>query len=386
MGSVGAINRQTRRMVVAFALVAAMIVASFLPTLAWAAQLSDRSVAVDSSKIGKTGVTYNIKFDQATNADAVVIQFCTNTPLIGEFCDAPGGMVVTGATAGTGVTAITSATGSTIKLTKAGATEDLTITGITNPAARGTVYARILTYVDSTAAGAYTVDEDTNKAIGTPVDQGSVAIAFTDDIEVSGAVLETLTFCVSRTDLTSTNCTIGYNAPVLTLGEDDGNGVVALSSSKVSTGDIYTKISTNAVKGAVVSLKSTAGVNQPGNVPCAGLALAGTGACNIAAAGTTGTFGDASPDAKFGVKLKLPDTNDNSDGNGIIALDSNYDTSDYRLDGAAAIGTYGDAIYTTNGGYANNRNVMLTFGAKSAANTPAGKYSAAISLIATGTF
>lgn len=378
-------NRQAGRMVVAIALLAATVVSSFLPAVAWAAQLSDRSVAVDSSKIGKEDVTYNIKFDQATNAGAVVIQFCTNTPLIGEFCDAPADMDVTGATAGTGVTAISSATGSTIKLTKAGGTEDLTITGITNPSAKGTVFARILTYVDATAALSYNVDDDSS-ALGTPIDQGSVAIAFTDDIEVSGAVLEALTFCVSKTELTGTNCTTGYSAPVLTLGEDVGDGVIALSPTKVSTGDVYTKISTNALKGAVVSLKSTAGVNQPGNVPCAGLALAGTGACNIAATGTSGTFGDASPEAKFGVKLTLPATNDNSDGNGIIALDSNYDTSDYRLDGSAAIGTYGDAIFTTNGGYANNRNVMLTFGAKSAANTPAGKYSAAINLIATGTF
>ncbi|MGB4957232.1 MAG: hypothetical protein WBO49_02180 [Candidatus Saccharimonas sp.] len=355
-----------------------LVLAVVAPAFASAAQLTERSIALSSSSKAATGVSYNIKFTQGTNQGAVVIQFCTNSPLIGEFCDAPSGMVVSGATAGAGVTAVSSTdnTTATIKLTKSGATGDLTLTGITNPSAAGTVFARILTYADDTAANSYVVT-DSASALGSPVDQGAVAIAFTDTVAVSGAVLEALTFCVSGTALTGSGCA-GSTSPVLTLGEDVGDGTKALIPTATSTGNVYTRISTNAVSGAIVSLKSTAGDNS--GTPCGGLALNGTGACSIAAAGTTGSFANGA--GKFGVKIAAPA--DSADGE--IRLASNYDADDYRLDGAAVIGTYGDPIFNTNGGYANDRNTTLTFGATSANNTPAGKYSTSISLVATGTF
>ncbi len=359
-----------------------LVLAAVAPAFASAAQLTTRSAALSSSSKAATDVSYNFKFTASTAEDEVVIQFCTNSPLIGEFCDAPAGMVLTGATAGTGVTSIISKTGSTLKLTApvSAGTNDMTVTGITNPSGVGTVYARILTYATGGAAG-YTVT-NLASALGSPVDQGSVAIAITDSIAVSGAVLEALTFCVSGLDISADVDCDNATAPVLKLGEDVGDGTLALSPTKRSTGSVYTKLSTNAVSGAVVSLKSTAGVN-PGPTPCAGLALNGTGACGIAAAGTSTTFTDASPEAKFGLIVAAPASDPE---NGTIGIASNYSATDYHLDGAAVIGTYGDPLYNTSGGYANNRNVTLTFGAKSANNTPAGKYSTAISLIATGTF
>lgn len=357
-----------------------LVLAVVAPAFASAAQLTERSIALSSSSKAATGVSYNIKFTQGTNQGAVVIQFCTNSPLIGEFCDAPSGMVVSGATAGAGVTAVsgTDNTTATIKLTKSGATGDLTLTGITNPSAAGTVFARILTYADDTAANSYVVT-DSASALGSPVDQGAVAIAFTDTVAVSGAVLEALTFCVSGADISADTDCANSTSPVLTLGDDVGNGVIALSPDNISTGDVFTKLSTNAVGGAIVSLKSTGGTSN-----CAGLALNGTGDCNIAAAGTSNSF--LAGAGKFGVKLTLPTTNDNSDSKGIIGVATGYDTSDYRFDGTNVVGTYGDPLYNTSGGGVSNKDTKLTFGATAAPNTPAGKYSTSISLIATGTF
>lgn len=48
--------------------------------------------------------------------------------------------------------------------------------------------------------------------------------------------------------------------------------------------------------------------------------------------------------------------------------------------------TYGDQFLTTSGAPALNKNMTLTFGASAANNTPAGSYSADLSLIATGKF
>lgn len=374
-------DRHTRAVAAAVGLLLATLAPAVAPVFVSAAQLTDRSLELDSSSAGATGVRYHFKFTAAATAGAAVVQFCSNTPLIGEYCDTPTGFTAAGATNVSGITAISSATASTVKITKSitAAEMEFVLGGITNPSSTGTIYARILTYADASAADTYAVT-DSSSTLGSPIDQGSVAIAITSTVAVSGDVLEALTFCVSGSDLTGTDCATGYSAPILTLGKNVGNGVIALDPSELSERDVFTKISTNAIGGAVVSLKSTAGVDDQED-PCAGLALYGTGNCNIAAAGTSGTF--AAGTAKFGVKLTLPVDNST---NGTIAVETNYDTSDYRLDGAAAIGTYGDTIYNTSGGSANNLNTKLTFAASSTAATPAGRYSANISLIATGTF
>ena len=366
-------SRRAGRIATTAALLVATIVPSFAPALASAAQITDRSVALSSSSVNATGVSYLFTFT-ADNASAggIAVEFCSNTPLIGEACTAPGNgftVATAGVTGGT-VQGTWTANRAFVDKAVASGVNTFTLTGVVNPSVASTLYARIVTY--DTAANA---DDYQSEALGSGViDQGSVAFAITSGVEVSGAVLEALTFCVSGTELTGTDCATGYSAPVLTLGKDVGGGVIALDSSELSTGDVYTKISTNAVGGAVVSLKSTAGTGS-----CAGLALYGTGACNIAAAGTTGTF--AANEAKFGVALETL-----AGGDGTIAIETPYHATEYRFDGANIVSTYGDPIYNTSGGSANNKNTKLTFAASSTAATPAGKYSTAISLIATGTF
>lgn len=369
-------SRRAGRIATTAALLVATIVPSFAPALASAAQITDRSVALSSSSVNATGVSYLFTFT-ADNASAggIAVEFCSNTPLVGEACTAPGnGFTVNPSNNGnvTGGTKYGTWTANRAFITKsvASGVNTFTLTGATNPSVASTLYARVVTYDTDAHAGAY---DSENLGTGV-VDNGSVAFAITNNVEVSGAVLEALTFCVSGTELTGTDCATGYSAPVLTLGKDVGGGVIALDSSELSTGDVYTKISTNAVGGAVVSLKSTAGTGS-----CAGLALYGTGACNIAAAGTTGTF--AANEAKFGVALETL-----AGGDGTIAIETPYHATEYRFDGANIVSTYGDPIYNTSGGSANNKNTKLTFAASSTAATPAGKYSTAISLIATGTF
>ena len=79
-------NRQAGRMVVAVALLAATIVSSFLPALAWAAQATERSITMGSSAPSATNVGYQINFKAVGAAGAVAVEFCSNTPLIGEAC------------------------------------------------------------------------------------------------------------------------------------------------------------------------------------------------------------------------------------------------------------------------------------------------------------
>lgn len=362
-----------------------LVFAAVVPAFASAEQLTSRSVALSSSSKAATGVNYTIGFTADSAAGAAVVQFCSNSPLIGEFCDTPAGFTAAGATAGTGTTSVDDASASTVKITKtitAGAMS-FEIGGITNPSAAGTIYARILTYTDAAAAATYSVDDSTTSTLGSPIDQGSAALAITDTVGVSAAVRESLIFCVSGEGAGATNpitasCGGTLVAPVLTLGNEVETDVFALDSSSVYTGDIYTQISTNAIGGAVVSLKSS-------TTGCGGLALNGTGACNIPAAGAAGNVVAAT--AGFGVKTGAT----NTDTDGTIQAVGSYDNTNYRLnwvtgDASGVTGPYGDPILDTDGDPASNKDMKLTFGATASNNTPAGKYSADISLIATGTF
>jgi len=367
------------------ALVAAvmLLLATIVPALVSAAQVTERSIALSSSSANADDVVYNVGFTAVAGAGAFVVEFCDNTSLLGEACDPPVGFDVSDATVSGSFTKNTDettenrfvATGTI----SAGVTS-FTLTGVDNPTATGPLYARIVTYANEAASELYDSADP-----GTHVDDGGVAMSITNTVGVSAAVLESMTFCVAKNTI-SANCDLTSNpAPTLELGEDVGDGVIALSSADLSTGDIFTQISTNAATGAIVNLKSNA-------EDCGGLLRAGAPtACDIAPAGITGTFDFGT--AKFGVKV----AND-TDPTGVTpagtfraATGSAYDDTNYRLNGAAdnlsgVTSTYGDPFLDTDGAPINNRNMKLTFAASIANNTPAGKYSADLSLIATGKF
>lgn len=375
-------NQRNGRLATLAALSVATLGQAFMPALVSADQVSDRSVSLSSAVKDATDVTYNVTFTPVTSAAAFVVEFCSNSPLIGEACTAPADMDASGAgtsTAGAAISTTTAATANkvavTATLTNAVATT-VAIDHIDNPSAAGTVYARIVTY-DTDAHTANYASTDVGAGA---VDQGSVALSITDNMSVSGAVLESLEFCISAVTLDS-NCA-NATTPTLSIGETTGT-VKALTTEAVSTGTVYTLLSTNAVGGAVVSLKSSA-------ANCGGLILAGkTGAtgCNITP--LTAAAADFKGTAKFGVKLGADITDA---GSGALTHEGTYNDTTYYMgyDSSATPATgvtsvYGDPVFSS-AGYANKLPMSLTFGASVAPNTPAGRYSADLGLIATGTF
>lgn len=382
------VDKRKGYLVAAFALVVAFIV----PALAFAAQVTERSIALSSASAGATGVEYTVNFTPEGAAGAFVVDFCNDSPLIGATCTQPAGMVVTGADSATsGVTDVTGA-GHQIIVTKplvADEAQSVVVTGITNPTSAGPLYARIVTFADAAAAADYTSTDPDNDGATPYIDNGGVAMSITPTIGVSGAVLESMTFCVSGAAIDE-GCTGTLTAPVLKLGATVG-GVVALDSSQVYTGVIQTQISTNAAAGAIVSLKS-------GAASCGGLIRAGATAvtgCGITPNTTTTDI--VAGEAKFGLKTgtaAAAGDGENSSGT-LRPYDSGtgafYSSSVFRLNyvGTNATGitsTYGDPVLDTNGAPVNNMGMPLTFGASAANDTAAGLYSADLSLIATGKF
>lgn len=379
MNSFRLFERQTRLLVVAAGLILATIVPVVVSVVVSAAQLTERSIAVTSASRGATNVSYEIKFTSVEEAGAFVVNFCSDTPIIGQACAAPAGFKVDDATtATTDFTTVDAGNdlpaNTVIVEGEIGAEDEITVVldGVNNPTAAGPLYARIVTF--NTAANA---ENYTPTAPGSGrVDDGGAAIAITDTIGVSGAVLETMTFCVSADEI-SDDCT-DLEAPVLALGEDVGT-TKALTSSVVSTGSLFTQISTNAASGAVISLKSNA-------LDCGGLLRAGAlTACDIAPAQDSDI---AQGEAKFGVKTTAA-----TGGEGTLqpVSTSVYNPTTFALsytigNSTGVTSTFGDLFLDTAGAPANNKNMELIFGASVGNNTPAGLYSADLSFIATGKF
>ena len=157
-------------LLVAFAVILAF--ASLLPLLGVdtvnAAQVTTRSITMSSSVNAATGVDYDVSFDIGSShtVGSIAIQFCSNSPIIGDSCTAPGGtFTVDTATeaAGAGndlgtpgtytkdetetvanrfVAAVDTASADT-----AGDTARIVLSGVTNPStANTTFYARVFTY------------------------------------------------------------------------------------------------------------------------------------------------------------------------------------------------------------------------------------------------
>ena len=378
-------NRQTGSIIALVAMVAAVVA----PTIVSAAQLTERSVELSNSSKASTDVSYTVNFTTAGAAGGFVIDFCDDTPLIGEACNAPAGFSASAATsATTNFTGVTAVDANTLKVV--GASGAMTTPGaisvvldhIDNPTAVGPIYARIVTYDTSAHLANYTAADNLG---ANTVDEGSAAINITDSIGVSAAVLESMLFCVSGQAIAQDCAGASSHAPTLKLGETTGS-VVALSASAVSHGDIFTQISTNAVSGAVVRLKSSA-------LGCGGLVRAGApSSCDILPAQHVDL---AAGTATFGVKVSsAASTVGDSAANGAYqpVTGSGYNTSTYALNyngtdqSTGVTSPYGDPFLDTNSAPVNNKNVTLTFGASINNSTPAGTYSADLGLIATGKF
>ncbi len=364
-----------------------------MPVVAGAEQVTLRSIAPTSSIAGVDDTTYEVKFTAPTAAGAVVVDFCSgdDSPLYGEDCTIPDGFSLSGATVPTtdytdeGVLTGDKAIRVTSSITQ-GEAVSFEINNVDNPADEGTIYARIVTFDTPTNANLYV----SNAVNAGKLDDGGIAMSFTKGIGVSGTILESMTFCVAGETIDASCTKSGggaLSAPTVKLGQTVGDQVV-LDAEDVYEGTIYTQISTNAASGAVINLKSsTAG--------CGGLARPGAGAistrCGI---GPALAAGINNGDALFGVKIGTVGAAATGTNFGTIRAFNNsayYNNSAFKfnyvaLDASGVTSTYGDPFLDTNDAPVSNMNMPVIFGATAANNTPAGRYSADLSMVATGKF
>jgi hypothetical protein len=375
----GRISNTLKRFAAGLTAVMLMVVSNagvFTDPLASAAgQVADRSIKISDSRASNTGTSYLVTFTPFTTAgQSLVIDFCSNSPIIGSTCTAPAGFTAASAsfTAGTGTTnwALGTLTANTVKVTKntganLGTTAvSFTLGGVTNPSATGTYYARIYTYADIAYGGGTPYTSAT--ALGSYVDYGGFALSTSTAVSVTATIMETLTFCVSK--VAPGNGCSGTTAPNLVLGH--GSPLI-LDFTAIDSDGAYTQISSNAATGVAVNMKTTntcTGLSRDAGVTCP---IPGKGAFGTVAAGT----------AFFGLNV--------ANGTGCIGsvtANVNYGTTagSYGM-GTNTTSTYGDTIQGSTSAVANV-NSLLTFAATASTVTPAGVYTATEILIATGTF
>lgn len=372
----------------ALALTAAVTVPSLVST-ASAGQFTDRQVMLSSSVPSSTGNTYQASFKPTSTATigGLVVDFCANTPIIGDTsCTYPAGLnlggtpavtvggVAAGGTwvsngiqggAGAGQSQAVRVTNTTaVAPTGVGTDITVTITGVTNPSTTGTFYVRLMSF--DTAANANSAYSPTGTTRGSTFtgqrDYGGAAVSTANQIDVTARVMETLTFCASTAD-PGTGCT-GTNSPSFTLGHGPN---LVLDSTAVDTASIFTQTSTNASSGATVRLNS--------NRTCGGLSSDNGATCGIAARGALAAITNGQ--AVFGVRTAT---------SGAMTADPTYaHATNYAMDQAEVSSTYGSPILSSNTQLSNVENT-LTFGASAATTTPAGLYTAQLNLVATGTY
>ncbi len=258
-----------------------LVLASLVPILAQQKAgayglITAREIKMSSSASGAStagqDVTYDTSFvvPSAGNIGGLVIDFCANSPIIGDTCTVPTGFNTNDATLAianqTGIAdwiidvADSTATQITLTRTAANVTAATTVSfdlgaagaadGITNPTnSNTTFYARILTFTTSAGALSYT---STAPGAEPPLAHaGGVAMSTASQITVTSKVQERLTFCVYTSAANFADCT-AVSGTAVALG--DTNGVLSDAGPFVDKNAKY-NVSTNASNNVTIRAK-----------------------------------------------------------------------------------------------------------------------------------
>ncbi|MGF7229408.1 MAG: hypothetical protein ACQR33_05520 [Candidatus Saccharibacteria bacterium] len=382
-------NHSIRRVVYGFSALA-LAVAALVPALAGhasAAQITSRSIEMSSSTQGATA-TYSVTYTPSgtTSTAGIVVDFCDNDPIIGDTsCTFPTGFDVltsptvtfTSGITTTGWTAAGVQGGAgaghfqTLKLSNSGAPTvagtaiNFTIAGVINPTTvNHSFYARIVTFDTTANMANYTVSTTTRAATFTGmVDYGGIALSTGSVINITARVMESLAFCVYKSAC--------GDDPSMTIGHGANN---ILDATAVNTGNALFSISTNAQTGAFIRWKGAVPTSGANTIPSVNSASSASAPSTITAG--TAAFGLAVPSGTLGTNITVPAGSAAYGGNG---------TTTFGMYTTGVTSTYGDIVAQLSGPV-NNSVTTVTFGATASNTTPAGIYTAAEQLIATGTF
>jgi hypothetical protein len=381
--------------------------------------LASREIRISTSDGAATDVTYLVNATTPTtdNIGSIVIEFCGNSPIIGDSsCTTPGGFDINEAGLAlanqSGITNWTvhaNTDTNTLVLNRA-ASASFTAgafslelgagggsDGVTNPTTDNTsFYARILTFADidddgdgcsagDDWAGCYVSQANHNQSLHA----GGIALSTAAQITVTSKVQERLVFCVytGGAGYANNNCT-GKSGTAVTLG--DTNGVLDAAGPYVDVNARFS-ITTNAVSGATVRAKGatlTSGGNTItaiGSGTAEANSVAGSeqfGFCTYQFAGSGLTI-DADYDGDNATGEDCADSSQTA-GTGTPGGTGPGNDVSFAFITAEMGATYGSSISTKPAGdYSTG---TLAFVGNISNTTEAGIYTSTLAFIATGTY
>jgi hypothetical protein len=286
---------------VQISIVASLIVAAgpFAVGQAFAQQIQIRSITISDNQAGHTGVRYNTRFfiPTAGTLGSIELQFCSNSPLEDDVCDAPAGFDASGATIAaqsgqSGFSVAGSSTPNDLILTRPPGGNGIgmvgyELQGVTNPDAGGPLFARLYTRANSTGTGAYT-------------DFGGLALSILGLLSINLEVPPYLIFCIGE-NIAGTDCTTATE-PFSDVGD--------LSSGVTRAAQHQFLVATNAQNG--YSVWASGGTMSSGNNT-----ISAMGAPGPSIKGTS----------QFGMNLAAnnnPTVGENPQGPGLGAVAANF--------------------------------------------------------------
>ena len=382
--------------VAALALMVGTAIPAFVASRASAAQLIDRSLQMSdsgasggtiTSGVGSgTGVSYKLTFTTTAAMQSMVVDFCDNTPLIGDStCTNPTGFDSSSATLTANGTWSLTAGQYLWQLTntssQAAGTFTFEVNGITNPSTQNhSFYMRITSYANATY-GTYV----SPGSPGNYVDYGGVALSTATPITVTARVMETLSLCTSAAALTNAGDCVSASVPSIILGHTTNN---VLTADAIDKTNVYSQISTNAANGYALYLRASntsCTSASPSTAVGGGLSKDGGTTCGIPAINNgsatpiTLQDGQTTGNAAFGARVTNGVASTGGVGANTAITRWNPTAGQYLMDVSTSndnvVSTYGSKIAETSGAnpkQANGVNNTLTFAATAAAVTPAG--------------
>ena len=223
---------------------AVLLVSAMVPFIGQADQFGNRSLELGSAAAG-ADTTHDFTFDIGTSDDVGGFQFeyCDNDPFPGESCDAPTGFDSSSAT-------LTDQTGASGFSIDGGATDSNNIV-VTNDTPQSFTAEDTVTFDFDNVINPSEANEEyfvriysyETDALSSVVDDGGLAFATAETVEVTARVQETLQFCV----YTGASCNDG--------GTQADLGI--LNTASTETAESYFDVATNARNGMNVQYVGT---------------------------------------------------------------------------------------------------------------------------------
>jgi hypothetical protein len=404
------------------------------------------------STVDGADVIYEVRFDanqagSSVDLRSMVLEFCAQSPIIGDACTAPTGFDLNATTGDTNLALFnqqntggnnwsidgTYSTVNKLVLTRAAGASIASGTvlgfdlgdggnnGVDNPETTNTTFfARVVTFDSVTGAQEYSstdvenVDDSPNLDAGTPnnaIDAGGFALSTAAQITITSRVPEKLTFCVYTVDGTPAHTcgqTSAVSGTAITLG--DNNGVLSETEEFVNKEAKYT-VSTNALNDVAIrlkapTLKTSATCSDAFSQPCSIDSISYNGGATMNNASYTSSFGTEqfglcnyldvasaaglTPAAPYddGAGAGCSATTDNSNVAGNSTPNDAANGAEFGLftDATAegTMSTYGDIIATKSAG-TYSTGILAILG-NIAVTTEPGIYQSTFTFIATGTY